>query len=207
MDYSKGKQEQKIPGTTTVTDKKITKVIDGSAKKAKKGESRKIIEAFLPSDGIEGIKDHILMDVVIPTIKQIITDTINTILYGTIGPRGTGPINGVRTNRVSYDNYSSPKNNSSMPKPTRSSVYDFEDIVLETRGQALSVITCMQEIVAQYNSVCVSDLYEMVGLTGNYIDTNYGWLDLENVEVIQLRQGGYMIKLPRPVKLPSATII
>lgn len=78
--------------------------------------------------------------------------------------------------------------------------------VLETRGQALSVISCMEEVIDTYECVSVADLYEMVDLTGNYTDNNYGWLDLRGAQVIQLRRGGYALKLPKPVKLPSTVI-
>lgn len=188
--------------------KNIGKVIDGNAKVAKKGELQKVIDAFLPEDGLVGIKDHIIMDVVVPTIKKIISDTVETFLYGATG---VAPRNGNGKSKTSYGAYYNRKEEEERyARPVGSSrmvnTYSHEDIILETRGQALSVIACMEEIIDQYECVSIADLYEMVDLTGNYTDNNYGWLDLQGAQVIQLRRGGYALKLPKPIKLPSTVI-
>jgi len=185
--------------------KNIGKVIDGNAKIAKKGEFQKAVDAFLPEEGLNGIKDHIVMDVVIPTIKKIISDTVETLLYGATG---LTPRNGPTKTKTSYGGYYNRKEEEerySRPgAPSRISTnHSYEEIVLETRGQALQVIACMEEIIDQYECVTVADLYEMVELTGNYTDNNYGWMDLRDATAIQLRRGGYTLKLPRPIKLPT----
>jgi hypothetical protein len=205
---SKELAKEQAPNTQK---KNIGKVIDGQAKIAKKGEFQKAVDAFLPEEGISGIKDHIIMDVVIPTIKKIISDTVETLLYGATG---MAPRNGSNSNKTktSYGSYYSRKEEEERysGRPVGSSrlgaAYSYEEIVLETRGQALSVIACMEEIIDTYECVSVADLYEMVDLTGNYTDNNYGWLDLRGAQVIQLRRGGYALKLPKPVKLPSTVV-
>ena len=212
MDYNKpnSHKSKQVANCEEPAKKNIGKVIDGTAKVAKKGEFQKAVDAFLPEEGLNGIKDHIVMDVVIPTIKKIISDTVETILYGATGiaPRNW---TGAHKQKTSYSGYYNRKEEEERySRPIGSSrlnaSYSYEEIVLETRGQALSLISCMEEIIDTYECVSVADLYEMVDLTGNYTDNNYGWLDLRGAQVIQLRRGGYALKLPKPVKLPSTVI-
>lgn len=210
MEYNKpnSHKSKQLEKQADPPKKNIGKVIEGNAKIAKKGELQKVVDAFLPEEGLNGIKDHIIMDVVIPTIKKIISDTVETILYGATG---IAPRNGNNKPKTSYSGYYNRREEEERySRPVGSSrmvnTYSHEDIILETRGQALSVIACMEEIIDQYECVSIADLYEMVDLTGNYTDNNYGWLDLQGAQVIQLRRGGYALKLPKPIKLPSTVI-
>ena len=59
----------------------------------------------------------------------------------------------------------------------------------------------MDEIIDMYGRVSVADLYDLVGITGNYTDNNYGWTNLASAEPIRVRDG-YVIKLPKamPIK-------
>ena len=203
MEYNKpnSHKSKQVIKQSDAPKKNIGKVIDGTAKVAKKGEFQKAVDAFLPEEGLNGIKDHIIMDVVIPTIKKIISDTVETILYGTGAHKQTTSYSGYYNRKEEEERYSRPIGSSRL-----NASYSYEEIVLETRGQALSVIACMEEVIDTYECVSVADLYEMVDLTGNYTDNNYGWLDLRGAQVIQLRRGGYALKLPKPVKLPSTVI-
>lgn len=206
MEYNKpnSHKSKQVVKQSDAPKKNIGKVIDGTAKVAKKGEFQKAVDAFLPEEGLTGIKDHVIMDVVIPTIKKIISDTVETILYGATGTgahKQTTSYSGYYNRKEEEERYSRPIGSSRL-----NASYSYEEIVLETRGQALSVIACMEEVIDTYECVSVADLYEMVDLTGNYTDNNYGWLDLRGAQVIQLRRGGYALKLPKPVKLPSTVI-
>ena len=60
----------------------------------------------------------------------------------------------------------------------------------------------MDELIDQYGMVSVGDLYDLVGVTGQYTDNNYGWTDLRTASVVRTRDG-YMIKLPRALALPK----
>jgi len=213
MDYTKSnshKSKAVAKENAEPKKKNIGKVIEGQAKIGKKSELQKMADAFLPEEGLSGIKDHIIMDVVVPTIKKIISDTVETILYGATGmtPRNGSNSNKSKTSYGSY--YARKEEEERYARPVGSSrmnaTYSYEEIILETRGQALNVIACMEDIIETYECVSIADLYEMVDLTGNYTDNNYGWLDLRGARVEQLRRGGYALRLPKPIKLPMAVI-
>ena len=51
-----------------------------------------------------------------------------------------------------------------------------------------------------YGTVSVADLYDLVGISGNYTDNKYGWTNIRNAEPIRVRDG-YMLKLPKALPL------
>ena len=58
----------------------------------------------------------------------------------------------------------------------------------------------MDELMDTYGLVRVADLYDLVGITGNYTDNKYGWTNIRNAEIVRVRDG-YMIKMPRAVPI------
>ena len=61
--------------------------------------------------------------------------------------------------------------------------YKVDDIILDTREDAEKVVDQLNEVVDTYGSASVSDLYELVGLQGNFKDNKYGWTDVSSAKV------------------------
>ena len=78
--------------------------------------------------------------------------------------------------------------------------YNYDDIILETRGEAEEVLERMEELIETYGIVSVADLYDLVGITGNYTDNKYGWTNIRNAEPVRVRDG-YMLKLPKALPI------
>lgn len=209
------KSKEDTQEEVTNRSKNIGKVIEGKAVKVQKSGMGKMVEAILPEGGVTEIKNHILMDVVIPTIKKIISDTVETVLYGATGVSSRkAPRNTSRPSYVPYyndyeRNAGGPAARGNDPYHTgvrRTSGYDFGDVELSSRGEALNVIAHMRDIIDEYECVSVGDFYEMVDLAARHTDWDYGWVDIEGAKIVQLRHGGYTLKLPRPRKLPAAIL-
>jgi len=81
----KYKEEQKA---AVQVEKKVGKVIRGSAKPKKKGEMQKFADIFIAEDA-SNVKSYILMEVLVPAVKKAISDMvtngIDIILYGETG--------------------------------------------------------------------------------------------------------------------------
>lgn len=195
----KSKEEQKA----LVERPKVDKVIKGSARTRKKSELSKFADGFISED-LNNVKSYILMDVLVPSVKRALSDIIKNgidmLLYGSTGGDRKGSIAG----RVSYRDYYDKKDsrsdqNSSYKYRTRLS---YEDIILESRGEAEEVLYRMDELIELYGVVRVADLYDMVGVSCDFTDNNYGWKSIKSAEAIRLRDGGYALKLPKamPVK-------
>ena len=78
--------------------------------------------------------------------------------------------------------------------------YSYNDIVLTRRGEAEDVLDRMFELIDTYGLVRVADLYDLVGITGNYTDNKYGWTNIQNADIVRVK-GVYMIRLPRAITI------
>ena len=82
----KSKEEQRE--SDTLPEKKVGKVIVGSAKSKKKGEMQKFADIFISED-VGNVKSYIIMEVLVPAVKKaisdIVTNGIDMILYGETG--------------------------------------------------------------------------------------------------------------------------
>ena len=58
----------------------------------------------------------------------------------------------------------------------------------------------MDEIMEEYGIVRVADLFDLVGITGDYTDNKYGWTNIRSAEVVRVRDG-YKIKMPRAMPI------
>ena len=185
----------KANATNTIPAKKVEKVVKGTVKKKKKSEVSKFKDVFISEDA-NSVKNYIFMDVLVPSIKKalsdIVKDGIDMILYG---DKRSG--NRSNSSRVSYRDYSSGSGRRENNRSTRTN-YDFADLVYDTRSEAESVLASMDEIMDTYNVVTVADMYDLSGVTCNYTDNKYGWMNISNAQVIHGRDG-YIIKMPRVV--------
>ncbi|MCI9004421.1 MAG: hypothetical protein HFH39_04110 [Lachnospiraceae bacterium] len=177
--------------------KKVEKVVKGSVKAKKKNEAKKLADTFLSED-ISSVKDYIVMDVLVPAVKKavsdIITNGIDMLLYGEAGHTKKN----TRASRVSYGKYYEERD--SRPARTSRGAYDYDDIILESRGEAEEVLSRMDELIDTYEVVSVADLYDLVGITGSYTDNKYGWTDIRSAKAVRVRDG-YMLKMPRALPL------
>lgn len=190
------KEEQK----NKLVEKKVEKVVTGPVITKKKSAFRKFTEEFISEDA-KNVKSYVFGEVLIPAVKKaisdIVTDGIDMILYGE-SRRGNKRST---ADRVSYRNYYDRGGYSSRePRSDIGSRYSYDDIILNSRSEAEDVLVRMDELMEAYGLVRVADLYDLVGITGNYTDNKYGWTNIRNAEVVRVRDG-YAIKMPRAVPI------
>ena len=116
------------------------------------------------------------------------------ILYG-----GKHKSSRTPASRVSYRSfYDEPRERRA---PVASQAYNYDDVILDSRGDAEEVLDRLNEIIDQYQIASVADFYELVGVSGTYTDNRYGWTNLSGACVERTRDG-YQIRLPRalPIK-------
>lgn len=80
---------------------------------------------------------------------------------------------------------------------TRITMQNFDDVILATREEAEKVLEGMNEIVAQYHCVSVSDFKALIGLQPSHMDEKVGWTSVQDVEIKQVRDG-YVMQFPKP---------
>lgn len=195
-DNSHSGREEKKQATE---GKRAEKVVRGKVK-TKKNEMRKLTDIFISED-VANVKSYILMDVLVPSIKKALYDiVVNSLDMSLFGGRGGGKRS--TADRVSYRDYNSVsrRDDRSYGSSKTTSGYSYDDIILETRGEAEEVLARMDEIMEEYDIVRVADLYDLVGLTGEYTDNKYGWTNIRNAKVERVRDG-YRISMPRALPI------
>lgn len=197
-DNSHAKRSEKKNEVAT-TDKRAEKIVRGTVK-TKKNNARKLTDIFISED-ISNVKNYVLFDVIVPSIKKALYDSVvNSFDMILFGGRGSGRRS--TADKVSYRDYNSMsrRDDDRSSRTRTNSGYSYDDIVLDTRGEAEAVLSRMDEIMEEYDIVRVADLYDLVGVTGDYTDNKYGWTNIRNAEVVRVRDG-YKIKMPRALPL------
>lgn len=198
-----GANSQKSRSPEPVEEPRVTgPVISGSAIERKEPLRKKFLQAYA-GDSAQSVGQYLLMDVIVPGTKNIISDLvtqgINRLLYGTsrpsqgvnssLGGRGYGKFFNGGAN-------SSPSQNGPTVHRVQES-QQFGEIILQTRPDAELVIDELRALIETYGNAKVSNLYAMIGKSGDFTNQSYGWTNLSRAGVIQIREG-YLLDLPKP---------
>lgn len=186
--------------------REIKKVVKAGVKQKKESLGRRITGAVFEED-TKSVGGYIFWDVLIPAAKSllsdIVTNGIEMILYGKEGNDSRNNVRRERTRSyVSYDSYydrEGRRRDRNMYRASRAR-HDFDDVLFSSRTDAETVLSELVNIVDEYDSVSVSDFYELTGIETNYTDRNWGWTSLGGAYVERVRDG-YIIKLPRTIAL------
>jgi hypothetical protein len=177
---------------------RVKKVVTGKVKTRKKNEITRVKDAFISEDA-SNVKSYVLMDVIVPTIKNtivdIVTDSIRMIFLGESGRKSRTSSGSKVSYRSFYDKRD--EDRYSRPATTNRNRFDIDDILLESRGDAEMILDQMDAVIDEYGHVTVADLYDMVDMSAPYTAARYGWTSIGSAEPVRTRDG-YLLKLPRP---------
>ena len=116
--------------SNTDSDKKVEKIISGSAKSKKKNGIQKITNVFIPDD-VDDVRSYIIEDIVVPAVKDIILDAVRAFLGVNPGSRGKSS-----SSKVSYRKYYDERDRRDSREACRTRGYEYDDIIIENRGEA-----------------------------------------------------------------------
>lgn len=186
----------------TEAPEKVVKPIEGiTAVKKKQGMFSRVKENFTGEDA-DSVIQYVVFEVLLPSAKTALSDAVSQgferLLFGESRPRSSAyrPGGSSTTNYQRYATQPKPDPREVRTRERRSN--DFGDIIVETRGQAEETLERMHDLLQMYNVATVADLYELVGISGNFTDNKWGWTDLRGAGVRPVRDG-YLVNLPRPV--------
>lgn len=173
-------------------EKRVERVASGTVRKKHRTALDKVADVFIPED-VENVKDYILNDIVVPSAKNLILDTVQAFL----GVNTKNSVNRSPASRVSYRKYYD-DNQRTYVEPRSRVGYDYSEIEYADRGEAENVLDSMDEAISVYGFVSVLDYYDLSGVTtDNYANDKYGWTNLRSARIVRLPSGRYSIKLPR----------
>lgn len=201
---SYNKVQNKDQKKTDADRPEVKAVVKGEIVQKKKGFTSKLRESFTGDDS-KTVGDYILFEVVIPALKTMFSEATkeatDRLLFGSDTRRAT-KARGEGTYTPygkMYGGGSTRSNPREISTHARSS-HNFDEIILKDRGEAEEVLEQLTLLVDDYDHAKISDLYALVGITGNYIDDRWGWTNLSSATTSRVRQG-YLLDLPAPQPL------
>lgn len=157
-------------------------------------------------DSAQSVGGYIVFDVVLPAMQQLVVDAfqqgVERLVLGDSRPNRAR-----RTGERRHSNYQSHYQSSRAGDGARSQeplrsreAHDFDELLIESRGEAEDVLDRLADLLEQYESVAVADLYRMVGRRPSHTDYRWGWTNLRSAQVRRVNRG-YILELPTPIDL------
>lgn len=195
--------EGSYPGNSDRSKDKKEIVPVAKARVKRESTARKVVGEIIREDA-RSVGETVLWDVIIPTVKNLISDTvtrgIESMLYGGDSrPRS-------RNNYSDYSGYSRPKGSRDRPaekrerRSARHAEPERNEIIFDSRSDAFDVIDRMSDLIDQYGQASLADLNALIGASSNFIDDNWGWTDMGSFDVRQVRDG-FMLTHDEPQSL------
>lgn len=196
------------------TRTKREKIVTREVREKRKGLGHKVAETFA-GDDMRSVGSYLLFDVIIPAAKTMISDAasqgVERMLFGDSRPRRGNSYGGSNRGGQSYTSYSSVARTSPAGRAgssdgpreisrTGRALHDFREIVIPDRGDAQQVLRELESLIDNYNMASVADFYDFVGVTGDFQDQKFGWMDLASARIVRVRDG-FILDLPRPESL------
>lgn len=188
-------EERKLPNA----------VVKGEIKTKSKTTGRKIVESMMKEDA-HAIKEHVIKDVIDPSIREIIfnalKDGLEIALFG-FGGRKRGDRGRGYTAYGSYYKSSDRTPERSKSKPVtvsrgRRGYYDLDEIEFEYKEDAENVLDALCAELEDYPNVSGEVLKHLLGRDdATFADRQYGWTDLSTARIERIRGGTYILTLPR----------
>lgn len=175
--------------------REIKKVVSGNVS-TRENKGRKLTNLFISEDA-SNVKSYIILDVLVPAVKNAISAIVKDSVDMIFGTGGGGSGRKAASSRVSYRSYYDDKPSyRGRESDNYSGRFDFDDILFNTRGDAENVRRQMLDTIGRYGLVTVSDMYDMAGLVAPYTADRYGWTSLRTAEPMRVN-GGYILRLPK----------
>ncbi len=191
-------------GGQTKPEKKFEKLVTNPTELRRKNELEKIGSA---------VSGSIFTDIVKPAAKEALSDVVAhmfDMLEDTIriklfpdGGGGRGRTRRRYGESASYAGYYKRGRDRERSYANARSMFDVDDVIFRTRGEAETVLYSMDEAIDRYTMVTVGDFYDMSDIdTTNIPHTvhKYGWTDIRNARIVPTR-GGFAIKFPKPMPI------
>lgn len=193
--------------------KVVEKVVTGEVVKKKQPLGKRFIRTFFGGDA-KNVAKFVLMEVIVPAAKDLVVEAgqeaLHRMVHGAEGRSGGRSYGSRQTNHTNYQRISTPAGTPSYRREESRTIsrrgretHSFDEILLGSRVEADEVLTRMENLMERYGIVSVSDLYNLVGVTPDYMGEKWGWTSLEGSRVVRDRSGMFKLDLPPTEQLAN----
>jgi hypothetical protein len=190
--------------------KRVERVVTGEAKRRRKPLGKQFMDTFVGGDPKEAAR-QMISGVIIPSARDMIVDAITQgaerLIFGETRRRSSSSRPGGVSNYVNYATRAAgagrtPEDHSPRLSQRRTrSGFNFQEISIPTRAEAEEVLSRLDDLVDQYDTASVADLYALVGLKAAHTDQRWGWTSVRGSTPRRLRDGTFLLDLPDPEPL------
>lgn len=175
---------------------KLKSVVNkGNIVSTKRPFGKKLLDSFLTEDG-DDIKTWLIVDVIIPGIKNTVLDMLQMAFFGETRSRGSSKYNDYtsyssryRSSRYSNRDRDNRHNEGRYESDDR---FDYNNIILRNRDEAERVVEELRKRIRDYKCASIADLFDLLDLSSRYTDNNYGWTDERDIGIRRV-SSGYLI--------------
>lgn len=203
VDYQGNSNKSKeTPANPDKPKKNLEKVVSGEVIVKSQGVGAKFKSIFFGGDATTA-SHYVVGEVILPALRNLVVEVvskgIDRLIYGESAarrrPSSYAP-------RVQYNNpiyRQEPRAYLPNQRPSdrwaEAGKRQLDKFIVSSRVEADMVVDTLTEAVSQYEVVSVADLNELLGLASSHVDQKWGWTNLSNIGVRQVREG-YEISLP-----------
>lgn len=199
------KGRESIEGRVTNDREPVQKVVTGNVRRKKASVWKRLVRGVV-ADEPTSVGEFLLLEVLLPGIRDVIFDLgskgLERSLYGD-GRRGN-VVSSVRGGRsrfaTRYDRMADERERPRSLSDRARNTHDFDDLILDSRSEALEIIDGLMHLINQYGQASVRDLLDLAGVTAQPFDAGWGWTSLDSADVRQVRNG-FLLILPPTVVL------
>ena len=161
-----------------------------------KSLGEKFVDTFM-SETVDDVKSWLMMDVIIPGIKNTILDMLGMMFFGGGDYSRRNHSGGYDRERVSYNSYYRSDRRESNRRdrddgPRRDGKIDYRNIIFRDRRSAEALVDELHRRIEDYNQVSIAEMFDLMEVTGKYTDNNWGWTRKSDIGIRRV-SNGYLI--------------
>lgn len=179
-------------------------IVEGGVKKKKQTFGDKAKKLLVKEDA-KSVGAYVFKDILIPALKNtfvsMVQNGVDLWVNGSVSaPRKA---NGSRVTRTPYSSYYQDDEDyrGRRSKPYSAPTYSYNEIEFDSREDSEAVLMRLRQRVFEFGSASIAYLYSLVGWSSDWTANQYGWLNLDQANIIRTSVGTFVLKLPRPVEL------
>lgn len=166
----------------------------------------KNVKGEFVSEDAPNIGNYILYDILLPALRDLVADIGHGALdmaMGTDTRRYSRDRRRSNDSYISYNRYYDDRDRRRRDRDderyeARRRNHDLDDIIFDYREDAEDILDRMCDYLERYDSVPVSYMCDICGITvpGDFTKEDWGWINLSSAKV-KRGNGGYYIDLPK----------
>ena len=181
------------------TREKVKRIVAVEPVMKKKGLFRRLWNGMVGPDGFHRIRLYVIQDILVPSIKSMIADSIKSSVDMAFNIQRTPVSYGPKTQKTDYGSRFQSVQTTGPVVASVKVPYQVDEYIIGERQEAIEVLSYLNDMAATYGSVAVAEYYDMLGVAPKFTDNNYGWDKhrMLKASITMLRNGeGYVIKFP-----------